>query len=67
MAAGAVSLRKSHDIVILSFCNIVKGQAKFKKPVTRNGEGSQTDLNYLQVVQKMHVLYLANENPISET
>ena len=28
MAAGAVSLRKSHDIVILSFCNIVKGQAK---------------------------------------
>ena len=44
MAAGAVSLRKSHDIVILSFCNIVKGQAKFKNPVTRNGEGSQTDL-----------------------
>ena len=28
MAAGAVSLRKSHDILILSFCNIVKGQAK---------------------------------------
>ena len=28
MAAGAVSLRKSHDIVILSFCNIVKDQAK---------------------------------------
>ena len=28
MAAGAVSMRKSHDIVILSFCNIVKGQAK---------------------------------------
>ena len=27
LAAGAVSLRKSHDIVILSFCNIVKGQA----------------------------------------
>ena len=27
MAAGAVSLKKSHDIVILSFCNIVKGQA----------------------------------------
>ena len=26
-AAGAVSLRKSHDIIILSFCNIVKGQA----------------------------------------
>ena len=26
-AAGAVSLRKSHDIVISSFCNIVKGQA----------------------------------------
>ena len=29
MAAGAVSLRKSHDIVILSFCNLVKGQAKY--------------------------------------
>ena len=28
-AAGAVSLRKFHDIVILSFCNIVKGQAKY--------------------------------------
>ena len=27
MAAGGVSLRKSHDIVILSFCNIVKCQA----------------------------------------
>ena len=27
MAAGAVSLRKYHDIVILSVCNIVKGQA----------------------------------------
>ena len=26
MAAGAVSLKKSNDIVILSFCNIVKGQ-----------------------------------------
>ena len=29
MAVGAVSLRKSHDIVILSFCNIVKDQAKY--------------------------------------
>ena len=29
MAAGAVSLRKSHDIIILSFCNIVKGQANY--------------------------------------
>ena len=29
MAAGAVSLRKSHDIVISSFCNIVKGQANY--------------------------------------
>ena len=30
MAPGAVSLRKSHDIIILSFCNIVKGQAKYQ-------------------------------------
>ena len=29
MAAGAVSLRKSHDIVISSFCSIVKGQANY--------------------------------------
>ena len=28
-AAGAVGLRKSHHIVILSFCNIVKGQANY--------------------------------------
>ena len=27
MAAGTVSLKKSHDIIILSFCIIVKGQA----------------------------------------
>ena len=31
MAAGAVSLRKSHDIVILSFCNIVKCQANYMR------------------------------------
>ena len=31
MAAGAVSLRKSHDIIILPICNIVKGQAKYLK------------------------------------
>ena len=30
MAAGALSLRKSHDVVIVSFCNIVKGQAIMK-------------------------------------
>ena len=30
MAAGAVSLRKSHDIIILSFCNIVKGRATYE-------------------------------------
>ena len=29
MAAGAVNPKKSHDIVILSFCNIVKCQAKY--------------------------------------
>ena len=31
MAAGAVSLRNSHDIVILSFCNVVKGQANCRE------------------------------------
>ena len=34
MAAGAVSLRKSHVIVILSFCTIVKGQAKYIDRIT---------------------------------
>ena len=29
MTAGAVSLKKSHDNVILSFCYVVKGQAIF--------------------------------------
>ena len=32
-AASSGSLRKSHDIVILSFCNIVKGQAKSQDPI----------------------------------
>ena len=35
MAAGTVSLRKSHDIVILSFCDIVKGQANYQNPIIR--------------------------------
>ena len=39
MAAGAVSLRKSHDIVILSFCNIVKDQA--------NSGGSEDQIKFL--------------------
>ena len=30
-AAGSVSLGKSHDILISSFCNIVKGQANHHK------------------------------------
>ena len=29
IAAGAVSLKKSHDILTLSFCNIVRGQANY--------------------------------------
>ena len=29
IAAGAASLKKSHDIIILSFCNIAKGQANY--------------------------------------
>ena len=36
MAAGVVSLGKSHDIVILSFRNIVKGQAKYIRLVSVN-------------------------------
>ena len=39
MAAGAVSLRKSHDIVISSFCNIVKDQA--------NSGGSEDQIKFL--------------------
>ena len=38
-AAGAVGLRKSHHIIILSFwiCNIVKGQAKYHNPDSNQG------------------------------
>ena len=36
MAAGAVSLRKSHDIIISSFCNIVKGQANYEIIIVSN-------------------------------
>ena len=32
---AAVSLKKSHDIVILSFCKIVKGQAKYLELVRK--------------------------------
>ena len=31
MVAGAVSLKKSHDIIVLSFSNIVKSQARYEK------------------------------------
>ena len=38
MAAGAVSLRKSHDIVISSFCNIVKGRANNMQVYASNAQ-----------------------------
>ena len=44
MAAGAVSLRKSHDIVILSFCNIVKGQANCEKLLVKNPEIKELEI-----------------------
>ena len=37
---GAVSLTKSHNIVISSFCNIVKGQAICKQ---KDGQGFAID------------------------
>ena len=43
MAAGAVSLRKSHDIITLSFCNIVKGQANYHLPWTSYGFADISD------------------------
>ena len=33
---GAVSLKKSHDIIMLRFCNIVEGQATYFNPVLVN-------------------------------
>ena len=36
MPAGAVSLRKSHDIVALSFWDVVKGRAKCVSQVFQN-------------------------------
>ena len=35
MAAGAVCLRKSHDIIISSFCNVVNDQAYYHNHMTR--------------------------------
>ena len=54
MAAGAVSLRKSHDIVILSFFNIVKGQAN---SVIFQGAFFQTTVSSLRLfsLTKMNV------------
>ena len=42
-AVGAVSLRKSHDIVISSFCNIVKDQANSGQ------KGSNMIVHYIEV------------------
>ena len=60
MAAGAVNLRKSHDIVILSFCNTVKGQANDAKleKVSKNRKNFTafisllytTDLNTINIM-----------------
>ena len=57
MAAGAVSLRKSHDIVILSFCNIVKGQA--------NCEVFKTDMMLVTLKSSKHKgpFYLEKQTP----
>ena len=54
-AAGAVSLRKSHDIVILSLCNIVKGQAKYEKIPQNNISCQKCSVknNYLFPFQKL--------------
>ena len=68
MGAGAASLRKSHDIVILSFCNIVKGQAKcifLKWPIyVRNislknahGQGKSWVKNY-NILRNLSMVYV---------
>ena len=59
MAAGAVSLRKSHDIVILSFCNIVKGTK-----VTRSTSAHALPL-FLPApkIQSRKPLFRAKNNP----
>ena len=41
---SAVSLEKSHDIVILSFCNIIKGQANYAEKLVKNGP------KYVQII-----------------
>ena len=47
---GAVSLRKSHDIVILSFCNIVKGQANCINEFLGQEKKSTACLNRLRKI-----------------
>ena len=53
MTAAAVSLRKSHNIVILSFCNIVKGQANWvDSSKHRNDAENLTLLNNIETFIK---------------
>ena len=67
MAAGAVSLRKSHDIVISPFCNIVKGQANYQKLATL--DNSETivyglwDFNQYYTILVRFVTLVIDYNP----
>ena len=57
MAVDAVSLRKSHDIVILSFCNIVKGQANSIHIYFCDNFGSPMNFalcHYISSYQQLH-------------
>ena len=57
MPAGAVSLKKSHDIAILSFCNIVTGQAN--KIITDDHTTVFFNMHVCQIFSKIS-LYNAN-------
>ena len=46
MAPGAVSLRKSHDIVILPFSNIVKGQAGYIYQFERKSNSREKETQF---------------------
>ena len=68
---GAVSLKKSHDIVISSFCNIVKGQAIYmvlyiattrnlemqKRPINCMGEKRIPNLIKLHISNNLKILF----------
>ena len=64
MAAGAVSLRKSHHIIISSYCNIVKCQAKCQNFIIAGRDSTTENGNENETYVKF---YIKEEIPVRES